>query len=95
MYGPGTWILRQQAEGEGAGSTGYVGLADMGSSRDQIVRLRQRLRAELDDQWFLWTDTSAPPGYPVGMGAALAQYIRKVELPCPLEVNREVWRRAI
>jgi hypothetical protein len=73
----------------------------MGSSRDQIGRLRQRLEAELDDEWFLWTDTSlsAPPGYPVGMGAvihcSLAQYIRKVELPCPLEVNREVWRRAV
>jgi hypothetical protein len=74
-------------------------LGDMGSSRDQIGRLRQRLEAELDDEWFLWTDTSAPPGYPVGMGAvihcSLAQYIRKVELPCPLEVNREVWRRAV
>ena len=74
-------------------------LGDMGSSRDQIGRLRQRLEAELDDEWFLWTDISAPPGYPVGMGAvilcSLAQYIRKVELPCPLEANREVWRRAV
>ncbi len=71
----------------------------MDSSRDQIGRLSKSLEAELDDQWFLWTNTSAPPGYPVGMGAvincSLAQDIRKVELPCPLEVNQEVWRRAV
>ncbi len=71
----------------------------MGSLRDQIGRLRKRLEADLDDELFLWTDTSAQQGYPVGMGAmihcSLAQYIRKVELPCPLEVNREVWRRAV
>ena len=74
-------------------------LGDMGSSRDQVGRLRQRIEAELDDEWFLWTDTSAPPGYPEGMGAvihcSLAQQISKVELPCPPEVNRDIWTRAV
>ncbi len=67
--------------------------------RAHIGRLRQRLEAELDDEWFLWTDISASPGYPIGMGAvihcSLAQYISKIELPCSSELNKEVWTGAV
>ena len=74
-------------------------LGDMGCSRAGVGRLRQRLTAELDDEWFLWTDISASPGYPIGMGAiihcSLDQYIKKLDLPCPPEANNSIWSRAV
>jgi hypothetical protein len=72
---------------------------EMSSSRDQLGRCRQHIEAELDDEWFLCTNTSAPPGFPVGVGAvihcSLAQHISTAELPCPAEVKRDVWTRAV
>jgi hypothetical protein len=57
------------------------------------------LEAKLDDEWFLWTDIRASPGYPIGMGAvihcSLAQNICKIELPCPSDLNKEVWTGAV
>ena len=74
-------------------------LGDMGATRAHIGRLRQRLEAELDDEWFLWTDINASPGYPIGMGAvihcSLAQYISKIELPCPPDLDKEIWTGAV
>ena len=46
-------------------------LGDIGSTRGQVGGLRQQLKAELDDEWLLWTDTSTPPYYPEGMGTAI------------------------
>ncbi len=71
-------------------------LADVGATRAHIGRLRQRLEAELDDEWFIWTDISASPGYPIGMGAvmhcSLTHFISKIELPCPaFEHGDMVW----
>ena len=74
-------------------------LGDIGSLRDHVGRFRQRIEAECENDWFLWTGTSALPGCPVGMGSvmhcSLAQHISKVELPCPPEVNRYIWMRAV
>ena len=46
-------------------------LGDLVTTRNQMGRLKQRLEAALNGEWFVTTNISASPGRPVGIGAVI------------------------
>jgi hypothetical protein len=67
--------------------------------RNKVGRLKLRIEAAMSEEWFLWTDISASPGYPVGSGALIhssaAKHISRLQLEKPPNVDDGDWRRAI
>ena len=74
-------------------------LGDLGTSRHHIGRLRLRIQAAVDDEWFLFTDIRDVAGYPVGTGAMVhasaAKLIKQVSVPCPAGLDHSQWSLAV
>ena len=78
-------------------------LGDLVTSREHIGRLKKRLESALQDEWFMTTNISAHPGWPVGVGAIVHCSLAKHMTDCVVlhpdanwsENVKQDWTRAV
>ena len=78
---------------------GILFLGDLVTSRSQIGKLKKLIERDLKDEGYVFTNISALPGRPVGIGAiihcSLAKHITDCTVAPPDQVNKTDWEAAV